>query len=178
MGTCHLILYLLKKPESSLLRQQGDTIGRINFVHLSAGEHFHQYLLLTVVKGAKSFEDIHTYVDIVHPTYKAACLAHGFLTDDREWDKCLQEAGDMQTGGQLRFLFGYILLHCQPAMPAILWDHHKEKICDDLKQKIIDKHHIPAPTDEQIYDYGLFLLDWLLLKSEKHLLNFDPMPLL
>ena len=166
-----------KKTSKWSPRKQGDTIGRMNFVHPSAGECFYLRLLLTVVKGAESFADVRTYDGIVHPTYKAACLVRGLLEDDGEWDKCLQEAGDMQTGGQLRSLFARILLHCQPAMPAILWDHHKEKICDDLKQKIINKHHIPAPTDEQIYDYGLFLLDRLLLKSGRRLLDFDPMPL-
>jgi hypothetical protein len=50
-------------------------------------------------------------------------------------------------------------------------------MCDDLKQRLINKHHIPAPTDDQIYDYGLFLLDRLLLKSGKRLSDFDPMPL-
>jgi len=105
----------------------------MNFVHPSAGERFYLRLLLTVVKGFQSFKEVCTFDGITHPTYKAACLAHGLLEDDGEWDKCLQEAGDMQTGSQLHSLFARILLHCQPAMPAILWQHHREKMCDDLK---------------------------------------------
>jgi hypothetical protein len=158
-------------------RKQGDTIGRMNFVHPSAGERFYECLLLTVVKGAENFDDVCTHDGIVHPTYKAACLARGLLEDDGEWDKCLQEAGDMQTGTQLHSLFACILLHCQPAMPDVLWQRHKERICDDLKHKIIHKYHILEPTDEQIFDYGLFLLDRLLLQSGKRLSQFDPMPL-
>jgi hypothetical protein len=90
-------------------------------LHPSAGERFYLRLLLTVVKGAQSYEDVRTYDGTVHPTFKAACLARGLLENDGEWHQCLQEAGEMQTGSQLRSLFARILLHCQPATPAVLW---------------------------------------------------------
>ena len=111
-------------------RQRGFAIGRMNFVHPSAGERFYLRTLLTIIKGAKTWNDLKTVDGILHPTYKAACLALGLLEDDGEWNLCLQEAGQMQTGGQLCLLFATILLHCLPAEPAVLWNNHKVKICD------------------------------------------------
>ena len=55
-------------------------------------EVFYLRLLLTHVEAPTSFEDLLCYNDIVHPTYKAACIARGLLQDDSEWENCLQEA--------------------------------------------------------------------------------------
>ena len=52
------------------------------------------------MKGAESWEDIRRFQEILHPTFKAACLACGLLEDDGEWKKCLEEAGSMQTGDE------------------------------------------------------------------------------
>jgi hypothetical protein len=70
---------------------------------------------------------------ILHPSFKAACLALGLLEDDGEWNRCLSDAGQIQTGYQLRNLFALILEHCSPAQPDILWQRHKASMCDDLE---------------------------------------------
>ena len=101
-------------------RSRCDVIGRMYFVHPSAGERFYLGLLLTTVTGAKSWEDLRRFGDKLHPTYKAAFFARGLLEDDSEWKKCLEEAGNIQTGHQLCCLFAIILLHCHPIHPHIL----------------------------------------------------------
>jgi hypothetical protein len=166
-----------KKTKKWTPRQHGETIGRMHFVHPSAGEHFYLQTLLTIRKGVKNYDDIRTFDDTVHPTYKAACLACGLLEADGEWNQCLTEAGEMQTGSQLHSLFAHILLHCQPAEPDVLWLQRREKICDDLQHRLITHHDIPEPINDQIYDYGLYLLDHILLTSGKHLSDYDPMSL-
>jgi hypothetical protein len=45
------------------------------FVHPSSGEHFYLRTLLTIIKGAKSWEDLRIFEGHLYPTYKAACLA-------------------------------------------------------------------------------------------------------
>jgi PIF1-like helicase/Helitron helicase-like domain at N-terminus len=157
-------------------RQQGFAIGRMYFVHPSAGERFYLRMLLTIIKGATDWKDLRTYNGVEHPTYKAACFARGLLEDDGEWDQCMQEAGDMQTGSQLRSLFASILRHNNPSQPAALWDHHKAKLCDDLHHTLTHLNH-PDPTEEQIFDYGLYLIDCILSKMGKRLSDFPPMPL-
>ena len=157
-------------------RQQRFAIGRMFFVHPSGGERFYLRLLLTVVKGAKEWKDIRTFNGIEYPTYKAACTARGMLEDDGEWNQCLTEAGEMQIGIQLRNLFATILFNCHPVNPDTLWEDHKAKICDDLQAKLTILGYVD-PSDDQVYDYGLYLINKILMQSGRQLNNFPPMPL-
>jgi hypothetical protein len=170
----------LKTQRKWKVRQRNNTlgpaIGRMFSASPVAGERFYLRTLLTVVKGATSFEHLRTVNGVVHPTFHAACLALGLLENDNEWIQCLEEAGDMQTGHQLRNLFGVILLFCSPAEPAALWNQFKPKICDDLANILQRKHHIPHPSDAEVYDYGLYLLNRILTRSGKSLEDFAGMP--
>ena len=98
-------------------RQREFAIGHMYYTNPNAGDRFYLCLLLTVVKGATSFENLHTVDGIVHATFKQACIACGLLEDDQEWIQCLQEASHMQTGSQLRNLFVTIIKDCSPAQP-------------------------------------------------------------
>ena len=155
----------------------GFAIGRVYFVPPSAGKHFYLWMLLTVVKGARGWSDLRTFNGIEHPTYKAACLAHGLLEDDNEWNQCLTEAGEIQTGRQLHRLFATLLLFCLPTDPAELWNTHCDTLCDDVRM-LLQAQNYEDPSQKDIYDYGLFLLQKILLESHKDLASFPPMPLL
>ena len=76
-------------------------------------------------------------------------------------------------------LFAIILLSCNPTSPEVLWHQFKHKICDDLRRLLerVPRYFNRAFTDEQIYDYGLHLVDKILLESGKCLTDFPPMPL-
>ena len=82
----------------------------------------------------------------------------------------------MQTGHQLRCLFAIILLHCHPIHPHTLWDFNKEKLCDNLLPRLIALGHL-NPTDEDVFDYGLHLIQVILIKAEKSLSDYPNMPL-
>jgi len=65
-------------------------MGRMYFVQPLEGKHYYLRVLLTHVAGATCFEDLkttHMPITVVHPTFKVACLAHGLLQDDAEWDQ-------------------------------------------------------------------------------------------
>jgi hypothetical protein len=98
-------------------------------------------LLLTSVTGATFFANLRTVNGVECDSFKSACIAMDHLRDDYEWAQCLTEAGQMQTGSKLRWLFAIILLHCYPTSPEMLWNQFKDKICDDLRRKL---QHIPA----------------------------------
>ncbi|XP_028757289.1 uncharacterized protein LOC114716449 [Neltuma alba] len=66
-------------------RKKGFAVGRINHVSASVGELYYLRILLTKVKGPSSFEDIRTVDGVIHPTFRAACLALGLLDDDAEY---------------------------------------------------------------------------------------------
>jgi hypothetical protein len=157
------------------VRRQGFALGRMFFVPPNAGERFYLRTLLTVVKGPKSFDDLRTYNGVVHPTFLEACLARGLLEDDGEWRQCLAEASHMQTGSRLRQLFATLLLFCEPSRPAHLWEEFRHNICDDLARRLQTMGR--QPTDDDVYDYGLFLLDKLLQESSRSLKDWPTMPL-
>lgn len=175
----HFVWNSPKSPKSWSLRraQQGisPTIGRMYFVSPSAGERFYLRTLLTIVKGPTSFEDLRRYGGVIYPTFRDACLARGLLEDDGEWRTCLQEAAVMQTGARLRQLFATLLLFCHPVSPEALWSDFRHHICDDLWHRLRVAGHT-NPMDEDVYDYGLYLLDNVLHQSGQSLKNFPTMP--
>ena len=128
-------------------RQRGYAIGRMYFASLNCGEKFYLRLLLTVVKGPKSFESLRMVSNILHDTFKSACVARELLENDEEWIQCLQEAANMRTGYQLQRLFSVILTQCSPLQPNVLWNQFKIHICDDLAHKIWTLFGILRPTE-------------------------------
>jgi hypothetical protein len=145
------------------------------YVPPKAGERFYLRTLLTKIRGATSFQALRTVDGIVLPTYREACLRHGLLQDDGEWNICLTEAVHMQTGHQLRDLFVTILRECEPLRPESLWNSFRENICDDLNYKL-QISGIQDPTDDQVYDYGLHLIEQALQRSAYSLDKYPDMP--
>jgi len=82
----------------------------------------------------------------------------------------------MAVGRQMRHLFVTILKDCAPADPRALWDTFWQDICDDLKRHPVFRHRDVEPSEEEIQDYGLYLIDQLLLQSGKSLKDWDCLP--
>ena len=158
------------------IRSRGDALGRMYYAHPSSGECFYLCLLLTVVTGSTSFNALRTFEDVEYPTFKEACIAQGLLEDDGEWISCLTDASYMQMGRQLRSLFVTILTHGNPTFPLDLWERFREHICDDLAYNLRRKG-IANPTDEQVSDYGLYLMEKSLRQQNSSLTKFPPMPM-
>ena len=104
-------------------------------------------------------------------------MACGLLQDDNEWKECLSKAVEMQTGSSLRLLFATILLWCNHTSPGGLSNQFKDKICDDLQLRLQQEQPDQTFTQEQIYDYGLYLIDRILLESGQQLKDYPSMPL-
>ena len=58
-------------------------------------------MILTIVKGPMSFEDLCTWDGVIHQNFKSACIAHGLLDSDEQWDCSLMEAELWQGGFRL-----------------------------------------------------------------------------
>jgi hypothetical protein len=161
----------------NLRKRKGFSLGRMYFIKPTAGEQFYLRILLTVVKGAKSFEDLRHVPGQREPlpTYHAACVARGLLADDGEWRLCLEEAAQIKTGTQLRHLFATLLLFSDISQPDLLWHDFRHHICDDLEQNLVAMG-ITNPSEDDIYDFGLFLLDKVLRESGHTLDNWPSMP--
>ena len=159
-------------------RKRDFSIGRMYYVSPKANdvERFYVRLLLTAVKGVFSYEELCTVNNQAKATFKEACIALGLLSNDNEWHQCLQEAGQMATGHQLRVLFVTILCDCIPSAPMQLWEDHNANICDDLRHALQHNDIRQNPTDADVWDYGLYRLDQLLSNSNKSLKDWPDMP--
>jgi hypothetical protein len=126
--------------------------------------------------GATSFADLRTVNGTTYNTYREACIALGLLQDDNEWIQCLTEAAAMQVGSALRTLFATILLHCHPTSPGELWQRFRHQICDDLHHKLQTIYPNQQFSQDEIYMYGLYLLDQILRRSNREIGQFAGMP--
>jgi hypothetical protein len=98
------------------------SIGRLYYAHPSSGERYYLRMLLNIVKGCTSFEDIRTVNGIEYPTFKEACRALGFLDDDKELIDCINEEAIWASGTQLRMLFTTIICNCELTYPKNYWN--------------------------------------------------------
>jgi len=76
-------------------------------------------MLLNVVKGATSYEDLRTISGVLYPTFKDACQAMGLLGDDSEWREALREASVWGSATQMRSLLVTIILFALFAMQRL-----------------------------------------------------------
>src|SRR5438477_5831276 len=116
------------------------------FVGPSGSERFYLWMLLTIVKGATSFEDLRTWNGVVHQNFKSACIARGLLDSDEQWDRSLMEAVLWQGGFQLHESFVCILLYCQPTDSLQLWRNHSVNLSDDCCHRLQTIHQIDDPS--------------------------------
>ncbi|XP_055960513.1 uncharacterized protein LOC130015063 [Mercurialis annua] len=167
------------KNRSWTRRKLGNCIGRIYFAHPSSGEKYYLRMLLNVVKGSKSFANIRTVNNVVHPTFKSACYALGLLDDDREWFDCLKEASNWATGDQIRRLFATILAHCEVSNPGELWKSNCEILADGILHRLRSRPHCINVhfTEEEVYNHALIDIDQYLKELGKSVRDYDEIPM-
>src|SRR5271155_3577272 len=83
----------------------------------------------------------------------------------------------MASGRQLRNLFVTILCDCSPSDPSALWLEFRANICDDIHHTLQSRAIVNNPTQDQVFDYGLYLIDRILRAGNKELKNWSAMPL-
>jgi len=77
-------------------------------------------------------------------------------------------------------LLAVILLTDEVAEPHLLWDQFKAGLCDDVKHKLHYMNHYQADQkilEDDVYDYGLWDLNRILVGMGRSLADFLPMPL-
>ncbi|KAI9084454.1 hypothetical protein K1719_033644 [Acacia pycnantha] len=80
-------------------------------------------------------KDLHRYKNVnsvVYPTFREACYALGLLDDDKEYIDAIKEASSWASCNYLcQFFTSMLLSHCL-SQPAIVWEHTKGFLCEDL----------------------------------------------
>ena len=105
------------------------------FVNAKDRERFYLRLLLLHVTGAQSFEEIRTFQNVNYPTFYKAAIARKLITTDEEWDKCLQEAIQIEFPNALSNLFAYICVFHDPVNAKELFDKYKDYSYNPLYPK-------------------------------------------
>ena len=135
-------------PRIRLNSEKPSTIGRLISIHPNRGESFYMRTLLLHRMGKVSFEDLRTVENILHPTFKAACIALDLLESDVIWRESLAEAVAMASPKTCRYLFICIIVQCTPSDPGALY----REFCDFLKEDFLylhdPKHDDCGPSPE------------------------------
>ena len=118
------------------------SIGRLAYVHPSAGDAFYLRLLLCHQKGSTSFQHIRTVDEVVYATNRSACEAMGLLGGDQEWNIALQEASFSATLAYMRSLFCQLLIFCEVSNPVTLLQSHASSMSEDIPHILSEALHI------------------------------------
>ena len=132
-------------------------------------------MLLMIVKGAQSYNDLRTYNGTVYQTSKEACAARGLLTDDKEWYDTFTEAANWATSAQLQYLFFTMLLFCNLQDERKFFNENWKKMTDDIQRYLYNKYHpiIYTPTDTELHDLLLQELEEIFSKNGIYMYNYN-----
>ncbi|XP_024010402.1 ATP-dependent DNA helicase pfh1-like [Eutrema salsugineum] len=159
-------------------RVRGRTIGRIVNIHPAAGELYYLRILLKVVPGPKSYDDLLTVDGEKKETFKAACYARGLLNDDKEWHHAMDEANQWATPYQLCHLFVLLLIYCEVANPLRLWEHCWKSLSEGILAQKRREFGFPRFNleEDDLKQYTLLEVESILHHHERSLTEFDDMP--
>ncbi|XP_050222183.1 uncharacterized protein LOC126672278 [Mercurialis annua] len=115
-------------------RKKGNVIGRVNAANPIEGERYYMRLLLSHVKGPKSFEDLLTVDGAKCNSFKESAIKRNLLESDQSASECMSEAVAFQMPTELRRLFAILLVYCEPTDVRQLWDDYIEDMCEDFKR--------------------------------------------
>jgi hypothetical protein len=159
-------------------RGGGDKIGRIYYVQANVGELYYLRMLLMIVKGATSYEDLKTYQGTTYLFFKEACAARGLLGDDTEWYHAFDEAVLWGFGARLRQLFVTMLLYCGVKSERTFFERYWVDLADDLQYGIRlarqdPKYEVPVG---QLRDMLLSELESVFLQNGARIADFNLPP--
>ena len=117
---------------AQLMHVQTQAVGRLYGVSHHNSELFALRLLLGVVKGPTSFEDLATHDGVIHENFRNACYARGLISDDDALVIAMREIVETTVSiDHIRKHFARMLVHSAPTDPRGLFN----LFVDDLSER-------------------------------------------
>jgi len=144
------------------------SVGRVFGVSHFNGELFALRRLLSVVRGAVSYEDMATVDGVVHETFRSACMARGMMNGDSELEAALREMIETVVSlSSIRRHFARLLVHSAPADPQAIFNMFVDDLCDpndggdavNVALLAIDAHMSEMGRSLSDHDFGFILPD-------------------
>ncbi|CAA7032660.1 unnamed protein product [Microthlaspi erraticum] len=159
-------------------RKQRFCIGRINYGPRKVEDAYYLRVLLGVVQGPESFNDIKTYNGVLYPSYKDACYARGLLENDQEYVDDIVRRSFTCTPADLRQLFVIMLSSDSLTSPEVVWNSTWEMLSADIEFN--RRRHLNRPalilSDEDKRELALQEIVKIIKRNGGDFKRFTTMP--
>ncbi|XP_076032449.1 uncharacterized protein LOC143020171 [Oratosquilla oratoria] len=136
------------------------SIGRMQTTNSKNTELFYLRLMLSHVRGPKSFSDIRTVEGVEYATYREAVKAMGLMKDKDHWEKTLMEiVNHTNNGKDLRSTYATMLVFCDLEDQSEVWLDIRDYFASDFlyksgKTHYNDEIYLDALDEIQEYVYN------------------------